>query len=312
LSLKATYTPTFHDNHSTSPGAVYQKILEHGTGDSFYIRTHFKYEKSGGHEMSFKQGSTFRISDTLYQGMVGYWLAVRIGRNNMEIERGVIPNSSRWAYCLAALFETLLWRRLGIIVTSSHLVFLSVVMMSYLRLLGSGCRSLFLVLIFDCFVTIRAEQLKMVQDKKKLQMKERTKGGIGRRLAKSQKSDTPLSSSSSSMFPAYERVVLREGVEFVWCAKKHLKHCVQVVVKAFVFGRWRKLTELNFVCVNIFIFWFSINASNVNALARSCIFSDVFVYTHIEWNMLGILRCLASLCEYLMATINAQLFPRSP
>jgi len=82
--------------------------LEHGTGDSFYIRTHFKYEKSGGHEMSFKQGSTFRISDTLYQGMVGYWLAVRIGRNNMEIERGVIPNSSRWAYCLAALFETLL------------------------------------------------------------------------------------------------------------------------------------------------------------------------------------------------------------
>ncbi|XP_039261919.2 tight junction protein ZO-1-like isoform X2 [Styela clava] len=74
---------------------VYQKILEHGTGDSFYIRTHFKYERANEHEMSFKQGSVFRISDTLYQGMVGYWLAVRIGRSNMEIERGVIPNGSR-------------------------------------------------------------------------------------------------------------------------------------------------------------------------------------------------------------------------
>lgn len=50
--------------------------------------------------MSFKRGSTFRISDTLYQGMVGYWLAVRIGRNNMEVERGVIPNSSRSVYVL--------------------------------------------------------------------------------------------------------------------------------------------------------------------------------------------------------------------
>ncbi|XP_078484813.1 tight junction protein 1 isoform X2 [Ciona intestinalis] len=130
---------------------VYQKILEHGTGDSFYIRTHFKYEKSGDHEMSFKQGSAFRISDTLYQGMVGYWLAVRIGRNNMEIERGVIPNSSR------------------------------------------------------------AEQLKMVQDRKIAQMKERGKGGIGRRFGKNTRSDPPSIGVSSNMFPAYERVVLREA-----------------------------------------------------------------------------------------------------
>nr|XP_026690396.1 tight junction protein ZO-2 isoform X2 [Ciona intestinalis] len=130
---------------------VYQKILEHGTGDSFYIRTHFKYEKSGDHEMSFKQGSAFRISDTLYQGMVGYWLAVRIGRNNMEIERGVIPNSSR------------------------------------------------------------AEQLKMVQDRKIAQMKERGKGGIGRRFGKNTRSDAPSIGVSSNMFPAYERVVLREA-----------------------------------------------------------------------------------------------------
>ncbi|XP_076812481.1 tight junction protein ZO-1-like isoform X3 [Clavelina lepadiformis] len=129
----------------------YKKILEHGTGDSFYIRTHFKYEKSGQHEMSFKRGSAFRISDTLYQGMVGYWLAVRIGRNNMEIERGVIPNSSR------------------------------------------------------------AEQLKMVQDKKIAQMRERSNRGIAKRVLKNQKSSANATASASAMFPAYERVVLREA-----------------------------------------------------------------------------------------------------
>jgi len=130
---------------------AYERILERGTGDSFYVRTHFKYERDGDHEMSFKQGSTFRISDTLYQGMVGYWLGARIGRNNMDVERGVIPNRSR------------------------------------------------------------AEQLKMVQDRKVAQSRERARGGIGRRMMKNQKSENTAPSVASSMFPAYERVVLREA-----------------------------------------------------------------------------------------------------
>ncbi|CAH1251528.1 TJP1 [Branchiostoma lanceolatum] len=73
----------------------YDKILEMGSGDSFYIRTHFNYEKQGKEEMSFKKGDIFHIRDTLHQGVVGSWLAVRIGKNNLETERGVIPNKNR-------------------------------------------------------------------------------------------------------------------------------------------------------------------------------------------------------------------------
>ena len=48
----------------------------------------------------------------------------------------------------------------------------------------------------------------MVQDKKIAAMRERSNRGISRRM---KKSDTPLASTTSAMFPAYERVVLREG-----------------------------------------------------------------------------------------------------
>ena len=37
----------------------YESILERGTGDSFYIRTHFKYETNQQHELSFKKGIQF-------------------------------------------------------------------------------------------------------------------------------------------------------------------------------------------------------------------------------------------------------------
>jgi len=50
----------------------------------------------------------------------------------------------------------------------------------------------------------------MVQDKKIANMREHRNRGIGRRF-KNQKSEAPKSSSTSAMFPAYERVVLREG-----------------------------------------------------------------------------------------------------
>ena len=56
----------------------------------------------------------------------------------------------------------------------------------------------------------------MVQDRKIAQMKEKGRGGIGRRILKNQKSQkTPVSSATNAMFPAYERVVLREGDYFI-------------------------------------------------------------------------------------------------
>ena len=34
----------------------YESILERGTGDSFYIRTHFKRDAAQSHELGFKKG----------------------------------------------------------------------------------------------------------------------------------------------------------------------------------------------------------------------------------------------------------------
>ena len=50
----------------------------------------------------------------------------------------------------------------------------------------------------------------MVQDKKIAQQRDRSNRGISRRI-KNHKSDPSPASSTSAMFPAYERVVLREG-----------------------------------------------------------------------------------------------------
>uniref|UniRef100_A0A674GFI8 Tight junction protein 2 n=1 Tax=Taeniopygia guttata TaxID=59729 RepID=A0A674GFI8_TAEGU len=58
---------------------VYRDIMACGRGDSFFIRT-------------FTRGEIFRVVDTLYDGKLGNWLAVRIGN---ELEKGLIPNKSR-------------------------------------------------------------------------------------------------------------------------------------------------------------------------------------------------------------------------
>ncbi|XP_052215345.1 tight junction protein ZO-1-like isoform X4 [Dreissena polymorpha] len=64
-------------------------------GDSFYIRTHFNHEQLEPGELSFVQGDIFHIKDTLFRGVVGSWLAVRMGRNNQETQKGIIPNKNR-------------------------------------------------------------------------------------------------------------------------------------------------------------------------------------------------------------------------
>ncbi|KAJ8311679.1 hypothetical protein KUTeg_011034 [Tegillarca granosa] len=74
----------------------YDRIMaSHEAGDSFYIRTHFSYEQKQQGELSFASGDIFRIKDTLFRGVVGSWLAIRIGRNNQETQKGIIPNKNR-------------------------------------------------------------------------------------------------------------------------------------------------------------------------------------------------------------------------
>ncbi|KAM9422900.1 tight junction protein 1-like isoform 29-T29 [Salvelinus alpinus] len=74
---------------------VYHRIVESDVGDSFYIRTHFEYEKESPYGLSFNKGEVFRVVDTLYNGKLGSWLAIRIGKNHQEVERGIIPNKNR-------------------------------------------------------------------------------------------------------------------------------------------------------------------------------------------------------------------------
>ncbi|XP_014807132.1 PREDICTED: tight junction protein ZO-2 isoform X1 [Calidris pugnax] len=71
---------------------VYRNIMACGRGDSFFIRSHFECEKESPQSLAFTRGEIFRVVDTLYDGKLGSWLAVRIGN---ELEKGLIPNKSR-------------------------------------------------------------------------------------------------------------------------------------------------------------------------------------------------------------------------
>ncbi|XP_058473792.1 tight junction protein ZO-2a isoform X2 [Solea solea] len=74
---------------------VYEDILESGRGDSFYIRTHFEYDKEAPQSLPFSRGEIFKVTDTLYDGKLGNWLAIRTGKDNQLLEKGIIPNKSR-------------------------------------------------------------------------------------------------------------------------------------------------------------------------------------------------------------------------
>ncbi|XP_019880421.1 tight junction protein ZO-1 isoform X2 [Aethina tumida] len=83
----------------------YDNIVASQKGDSFYIKTHFHYENPAKGEMSFRSGDTFHVIDTLYNGVVGCWQVFRIGRNNQEVQKGIIPNKSRAEELATAQFN---------------------------------------------------------------------------------------------------------------------------------------------------------------------------------------------------------------
>lgn len=74
---------------------VYKDILASGRGDSFFIRTHFEYEKEVPQSLPFFRGEIFKVTDTLYDGKLGNWLAIRTDKDNQLLEKGIIPNKSR-------------------------------------------------------------------------------------------------------------------------------------------------------------------------------------------------------------------------
>uniref|UniRef100_T2MDH6 Tight junction protein ZO-1 n=1 Tax=Hydra vulgaris TaxID=6087 RepID=T2MDH6_HYDVU len=65
-------------------------------GDNFFIRVNFDHaEKANTNELTFRKGEIFNVRDTMYQGLIGYWQAQRVGKNAQMLERGVLPNKSR-------------------------------------------------------------------------------------------------------------------------------------------------------------------------------------------------------------------------
>ncbi|XP_041691831.2 tight junction protein ZO-2 isoform X2 [Coregonus clupeaformis] len=74
---------------------VYSDILVSGRGDSFFIRTHFDYEREAPQSLAFSRGEIFKVVDTLYDGKLGNWLAIRTGKDKQLLEKGIIPNKSR-------------------------------------------------------------------------------------------------------------------------------------------------------------------------------------------------------------------------
>ncbi|KAL2087380.1 hypothetical protein ACEWY4_016208 [Coilia grayii] len=74
---------------------VYQDILASGRGDNFFVRTHFECEKEGPQSLAFGRGQVLKIIDTLYNGKLGHWLAIRTDKDNQFLDKGTIPNKSR-------------------------------------------------------------------------------------------------------------------------------------------------------------------------------------------------------------------------
>ncbi|XP_013166014.1 PREDICTED: tight junction protein ZO-1 isoform X2 [Papilio xuthus] len=74
-------------------------------GDSFHIKTHFHYTEAREGEMSFRSGDVFHVVDTLHNGTVGAWQVYRIGRNNQEVQKGIIPNKARAEELATAQFN---------------------------------------------------------------------------------------------------------------------------------------------------------------------------------------------------------------
>ncbi|XP_019134694.1 tight junction protein ZO-3 isoform X2 [Larimichthys crocea] len=74
---------------------IYKKIIKSNLADNFYIRTHFDHEADGPIGLSFTRGEVFRVVDTMHRGKLGNWLAVRMGNDLHEMDKGTIPNQTR-------------------------------------------------------------------------------------------------------------------------------------------------------------------------------------------------------------------------
>uniref|UniRef100_A0A8C5AR18 Tight junction protein 3 n=1 Tax=Gadus morhua TaxID=8049 RepID=A0A8C5AR18_GADMO len=74
---------------------LYKKILKSSLGDNFYVRTHFDHEADTPVGLSFTRGEVFRVVDTMHRGKLGNWLAIRMGNDLHELDKGTIPHQAK-------------------------------------------------------------------------------------------------------------------------------------------------------------------------------------------------------------------------
>lgn len=89
MELISTSSPNF------SLSSVYKKIIKSNLADNFYIRTHFDHEADTPIGLSFTRGEVFRVLDTMHRGKMGNWLAVRMGNDLHEMDKGTIPYQAK-------------------------------------------------------------------------------------------------------------------------------------------------------------------------------------------------------------------------
>ncbi|CAF4646653.1 unnamed protein product [Rotaria sp. Silwood1] len=74
----------------------YEQLLADIGGDSFYIRAHFTYNTANEEELSIRVNDIFHVTDTLYNGQVGYWVATKLNAPPSQTKiTGAIPNKLR-------------------------------------------------------------------------------------------------------------------------------------------------------------------------------------------------------------------------
>lgn len=63
-------------------------------GDSFYIRTHFNLNSKNSSDLEFRINDILHVTDTLYNGVIGQWVASRLDKHGEggEETKGTIPN----------------------------------------------------------------------------------------------------------------------------------------------------------------------------------------------------------------------------
>ena len=63
----------------------------------FYYSVHFTYNTTNDEELSMRVNDIFHVTDTLYNGQVGYWVATKLNVLSSQNKiTGAIPNKLRY------------------------------------------------------------------------------------------------------------------------------------------------------------------------------------------------------------------------